>query len=256
MENMEGKAAIITGSSRGVGAAVARKLAEQGCGVVINYSQSKQQAEESAAACRAAGVEPLLCQADVSKNEECERMVSMTMEKWGRIDTLVNNAGTTKFCSHRDLDGLDKDDFLKIYGVNVVGPYQLTRAAVPHMKAQGKGSIVNVASTSALNGMGSSIAYAASKGALVTMTLSLARVLGPEIRVNAVCPGFIQGEWLKQGLGDEMYEATKTVVEQSSSLGVTATPDTVAEAILYFVSGAAITTGETLVLDGGYHLRL
>jgi 3-oxoacyl-[acyl-carrier protein] reductase len=137
----------------------------------------------------------------------------------------------------------------------VVGPYQLTRAAVPHMRAQGKGSIVNVASTAALNGMGSSIAYAASKGALVTMTLSLARVLGPEIRVNAVCPGFIKGEWLKNGLGDEMYEATKTVVERSSALGVTATPDIVAEAIIYLVSGAAITTGETLILDGGYHLR-
>ncbi|MBW1849768.1 MAG: SDR family oxidoreductase, partial [Deltaproteobacteria bacterium] len=162
--------------------------------------------------------------------------------------------GTTKFCNHHNLDGLTHEDFTRIYGVNVIGPYQMTRAIAPHMKKTGNGAIVNVASTAALTGIGSSIAYAASKGALVTMTLSLARVLGPEIRVNAVCPGFIQSRWLMEGHGKENYEMIKKYVEDGSPLGATATPEIVAEAILYFISGASITTGETLIIDGGFHL--
>ncbi|MBW1836579.1 MAG: SDR family oxidoreductase [Deltaproteobacteria bacterium] len=254
MNNLKGKVAIVTGSSRGVGASTAVKLAETGCNVVINYTTSETEAKKTMAACEAAGAETLLCRADVSKDEDCRRMVAEAMGKWNRIDALVNNAGTTKFCDHNDLDGLEKEDFLHIYAVNVIGPYQMIRAAVPHMKKSGRGSVVNVASIAAITGIGSSIAYAASKGALVTMTLSLARVLGPEIRVNAVCPGFIQGRWLKEGLGDEFYEAIKTHLEGSAPLGVTATAETVADAILYFLWGAEIITGETLILDGGNHL--
>jgi 3-oxoacyl-[acyl-carrier protein] reductase len=182
-------------------------------------------------------------------------MVAGALEKWGRIDALVNNAGISKFCEHHKLEGLDKEDFLRIYSVNVVGPYQMIRAVAPHMKKAGRGAIVNVASTAAITGIGSSIAYAASKGALVTMTLSLARALGPEIRLNAVCPGFTQSRWLKEGWGEEWYKTTKDYLEQQSPLGVTATPETVADAIIYFIAGAGIITGETLILDGGFHLN-
>jgi 3-oxoacyl-[acyl-carrier protein] reductase len=255
MESLAGKAAIVTGSATGIGAATARKLAEKGCNVVINYTRSETEAGETIAACEACGVETILCRADVSVDQDCRRMVDEAIEKWGEIDALVNNAGTSKFVDHRDLEGLDKEDFLRIYSVNVVGPYQMVRAVAPHMQTAGKGAIVNVASTAAITGIGSSIAYAASKGALVTMTLSLARNLGPEIRINSVCPGFVQGRWLKGGLGPERYEATREYLEDQAPLGVTATPETVADAILYFIAGAGITTGETLILDGGFHLN-
>jgi 3-oxoacyl-[acyl-carrier protein] reductase len=254
MDKLDGKVAIITGSGTGVGAATALLLAEKGCHVVINYSKSEKQAKNTAAACEAKGVEVLLCKADVSKDKDCQRMTAATMDKWNRIDALVNNAGITKFCNHNDLDGLTSEDFTRIYGVNVIGPYQMSRAVALHMKKNSGAAIVNVASTAALTGIGSSIAYAASKGALVTMTLSLARVLGPEIRVNAVCPGFIQSSWLMDGFGKETYEKIKKHHEDASPLGKTATPEIVAKAILYFISGASLTTGETLIVDGGFHL--
>ncbi|MCK9273595.1 MAG: glucose 1-dehydrogenase [Syntrophales bacterium] len=253
--DISGKTAIVTGSARGVGAATAKLLAEKGCNVVINYSKSDEQARESEEICRRCGVETLLCRADVADDTDCRRMVDETLGKWGRLDILINNAGTTKFCAHSDLDGLSKDDFLRIYGVNVVGTYQMVRAAAPHMKRKGKGSVVNVASVAGITGIGSSIAYAASKGALITMTLSLARILGPEIRVNAVCPGFIQGSWLREGMGVEIYEKLKLDLEAAAPLHMTATPQTVAESIVHFAAGMPLVTGETLILDGGFHLN-
>ena len=245
---------IVTGSSSGVGAACARHLAELGCNVVVNYSSNADGAESVAAACREFGVETEAIRADVSVDEDCRALVAAAESRWGRLDGLVNNAGTTKFCAHENLDGLSGQDFLDIYSVNLVGPYQMTRAAAPLMRRGGRGSIVNVASVAGVMGIGSSIAYATSKGALITLGLSLARVLGPEIRVNTVCPGFIQGEWLAQGLGADTYERVKSFLENNVPLRQTATADTVAEAILYFLSGAGIVTGETLILDGGHHL--
>ncbi|WP_220347969.1 SDR family NAD(P)-dependent oxidoreductase [Alkalilimnicola ehrlichii] len=205
--NIRGGVSIVTGSSSGVGAALALKLADLGSNVVINYSRSEAAALEVAKQCEAKGVETLVVKANVAEDTACREMADAAMEKWGRIDALVNNAGTTKFVDHRDLDGLDAQDFQDIYAVNVIGAYQMTRAVVPHMRTTGRGSIVNVASIAAVTGVGSCVAYTASKGALVTMTLSHARALGPEVRVNAVCPGFIAGEWLKQGLGEETYNA-------------------------------------------------
>ena len=254
MNNYKGNVAIVTGSSSGVGSATAVLLAENGFNVVVNYSRNEAGAQKTADACEAAGAEAIICKADVSEDAECCGMVDAAVEKWGRVDALVNNAGTTKFNPHDNLAGLDKEDFFRIYGVNVVGPYQMVRAVEPHMKKVGKGAVVNVASTAGVTGVGSSVAYTASKGALVTMTLSLARVLGPEIRVNAVCPGFIQGDWLRRGLGDEAYEASKERSIQSAPLKLTSTPETIAEVILYFICGAGIITGETLILDGGRHL--
>jgi 3-oxoacyl-[acyl-carrier protein] reductase len=254
MDLQEG-VAIVTGSSSGVGAATARQLAERGAHVVINYMSNEDGARETQQACEAFGVETVIVRANVADDADCRRLAAAAEERWGRIDALVNNAGTTKFCAHHDLEGLDSKDFTNIYGVNVVGPYQMTRAVAPAMKRGGRGSIVNVASIAGVTGIGSSIAYAASKGALVTMGLSLARVLGPEIRVNTVCPGFIQGDWLEQGMGAETYARTKAYLEESTPLRLTTTPDTIAEAILYFLGGADVVTGETLILDGGHHLN-
>jgi len=253
--DVEGGVAIVTGSSSGVGAACARQLAEKGCHVVINYASNADGAARTREACEAFGVETEVVQADVSKDDDCRRLAGVAVERWGRIDALVNNAGTTKFCDHADLDGLSREDFENIYAVNTVGPYQMTRAVVPAMKQGGRGAIVNVASIAGVMGVGSSVAYVASKGALISMSLSLARVLGPEIRVNTICPGFIQGDWLEAGMGAERYRATQAFLEQTTPLRLTTTPDTIAEGILYFICGADVITGETLIMDGGQHLN-
>jgi 3-oxoacyl-[acyl-carrier protein] reductase len=248
------KVAIVTGSSSGVGAATARALAAKGWCVTINYSRSADAAKQVAEDCRELGGDTLLVQANVSEDHDCRRLVQETLDRWGRLDALVNNAGTTKFCNHANLAGLDKQDFLDIYAVNTVGPFQMTRAAEQALRASGNGAVVNVASIAGLQGVGSSIAYAASKGALITMTKSLARVMGPEVRVNAVCPGFIQGEWLRQGLGGDVYDARKQALEKQSPLRLTCTAEQVAEGIVFFIEGPRVTTGETMILDGGAHL--
>ena len=252
--DLEGGVAIVTGSSSGVGAATARQLAEKGCHVVINYAHNEAGARATRSACEAFGVETEVVKADVADDADCRRLAQAAEDRWGRIDALVNNAGTTKFCSHDDLEGLTGEDFHRIYGVNTVGAYQMVRAVAPAMRRGGRGSIVNVASIAGVMGVGSSIAYAASKGAMITLGLSLARALGPEIRVNTVCPGFIQGDWLEQGMGAENYARTKAFLEQNTPLKLTTTPDTVAEVIVYFLTGASVVTGETLLLDGGHHL--
>lgn len=254
MTKLDKGVAIVTGSSSGVGAATVRMLAGKGCRVVVNYSSSEAAAREVAAECEALGVDVLLCQADVSVDEDCRRMVDAAVARWGRLDALVNNAGTTTFMDHRNLAGLDRDDFFRIYGVNVVGPYQMTRAAEQALRASGDAAIVNVSSIAGVRGVGSSIAYAASKGALITMTKSLARVLGPEIRVNAVCPGFIEGKWLEQGLGAERYEAVRQASASRAPLARNCTPELVAESILSFIEANSIVTGESVILDGGAHL--
>ncbi len=252
--DMQNGVAIITGASSGIGATCARQLAEKGSHVVINYSRNEEGARHTQQACEAYGVETLVVKANVVDDDECRAMVNTALDKWGRLDALINNAGTTKCNPHQNLEGLSKQDFIDIYAVNTVGPYQMIRAVVEAMKMGGRGSVVNVASVAGITGVGGSIAYAASKGALITMTLSLARVLGPEIRVNCICPGFVQGGCLERGLNSDNYRVTKERTESVAPLKLSATPDTIAEGILYFVCGADIVTGETLIMDGGAHL--
>lgn len=255
MNNLRGKSAIVTGSSSGVGAATAKLLASLGCNVLVNYNSNQAGGEAVAEECRTAGVDTLVFGGSVADDTVCVAMIEKARERWGRIDILVNNAGTTRFVAHADLDGLDAEDFQQIYGVNLIGPYQMIRAVRSVMELQEEGgNVINVASTAGIDGIGSSVAYAASKGALVTMGLSLARALGPKIRVNTVCPGFIQGEWLRKGLGDKAYEATLNQQLENTPLRRTATAETVAEAILQFISGSPAITGQTLIVDGGLHL--
>ena len=252
--DIEGAVFIITGSATGLGAAVARRLSSKGGKVVINYTKSEAEAKATVDACRSLGGEALLCRADVSDDADCRRMASETMERFGRIDGLVNNAAQSKIAAHADLEALTADDFNRIFGVNVVGPYQMVRAVAPHMKRQGKGAIVNISSGSAFSGSGSSIAYAASKGALNTMTLSLARALAPEIRVNAVCPGVMQTRWWREGLGEDRYQAFIDNYAENSPLKAAGDPEIVADPVVWLLEGAEHVTGETIMVDSGSHL--
>ena len=203
-DNLKDKVAIVTGSASGIGAAVALRLARRGAKIVVNYNKSETEAEASAKATREAGGEVLVVQGNVAEDSDCRKLASAAMDAWGRIDILVNNAGTTKFASHADLAALTAQDFQSIYAVNVIGPFQMVRACVPALKASGEGSVVNISSIAGIAGIGSSIAYAASKGALNTLTLSLARALAPEIRVNAVCPGFVATPWFSGRFGPDI----------------------------------------------------
>ena len=251
---MKEKVAIVTGSATGVGAATAVLLAEKGCNVVINYTRSKEEAMATAQLIEQHNVECIVFKADVSNDDECKSMVEAAIKKWGKIDYLVNNAGKTKFNPFENLDGLSGDDFLDIYSVNVVGPYQMIKAVVPYMKQQGGGAIVNDSSLAGINGVGSSIAYVTSKAALNIMTKSLAHVLGPEIRINAVAPGPIQTRWLKGGMGDEAYSALIEQAENELPLKQVATAEDVAETLVWFLEGAKLITGEVLIVDSGAHL--
>lgn len=250
---LRGAVAIVTGSSSGVGAATARMLAEKGARVLVNCAHDVAAGERVVAECEALGAEAALCQADVSSDADCRRMAETAFKQWRRIDVLVNSAGTTKSVSHYNLEGLSSDDFIRIFSVNTLGPFQMARAVAPDMKARGDGAIVNVSSTAGLRGTGSSIAYGVSKAGLNTLTQSLARVLAPEIRVNAICPGFIQGRWVKNALGDA-YEEHKAHWETTSPLRKAATPDEVAATILWLVESAVLITGQTIVADAGMTL--
>jgi 3-oxoacyl-[acyl-carrier protein] reductase len=221
---------------------------------VINYTKSEAEAKETLQACEAAGGEAILVQADVSQDADCIRLAKAAVDRWGRIDNLINNAGTTKFVPPGELDGLTPEDFQKIFSVNVTGIFLMTRACVPAMRKAGRGAVVNISSVASILGSGSSIAYAASKGAVNTLTKALARSLGPEIRVNAVLPGFIEGRWLLQGYGQQTYDNLKRRYQTTTPLGKTATPDDVAEACVWLLEGGPLTTGELISVDSGMHM--
>lgn len=249
----ERKVALITGSGTGVGAATALLLAERGYNIVINYSRSETEAKASQAACQNAGADTLLMQGDVANDAECKALTQATIDRWGRIDALVNNAGISTFTGAANWDVLDMDTFSRIYAVNTVGAFQMVRACAPHLKLQ-KGSVVNVSSIAGSLGIGSSVPYIASKGALNSMTLYLARALAPDIRVNAVCPGLITSRWFVEGLGQEGFDKVKAITESIAPLERASTPEDVAEAIVWLTTGARTMTGELLLLDGGVHL--
>ncbi len=249
----ERKVAIVTGSATGVGAATVLLLARRGYSVLINYSKSEREAQESQAACEQAGADTLLVRADIADDHDCRRMAEAALARWGRIDGLVNNAGVTSFAGAANWDALDAPTFQKILGVNVIGAFQMVRACVPHLKAV-NGSIVNISSVAGSLGVGSSVAYIASKGAINSLTLHLARALAPQIRVNAVCPGLITTRWFVDGVGREQYERLKAQYEQSTPLGRACTAEDVAEAVVWLLDGARTVTGELVLLDSGMHL--
>ena len=252
--DLRGKVAVVTGGGTGIGEAVSHQLATAGAAVAVNYSRSRDEAEATAVRCRELGADAAALAADVGDDADCRRLAAETLERFGRIDILVNNAGKTKFADHGDLEALSADDFLDIYRVNVVGAYQMIRACAPQLKAN-RGAVVNVASIAGVHGIGSSSAYAASKGALITLSKSLARALAPEIRVNAVCPGYVGTRWFRDRMGEEAFQRLNASIERSTPLAHAGTAEDVAGAILFFCSDASLlTTGETLLLDAGLHL--
>lgn len=256
-QRLKGKVAIVTGSASGIGAAVALGLAKRGADVLVNYSKNETDAKAVADQIVSGGGRALCVQGDVAKDDDCRKLADTAMKAWGRVDILVNNAGTTKFATHSDLDALSADDWHRIYGVNVVGPFQMMRACVASLKEHGEGAVVNVSSIAGLAGNGSSIAYAASKGALNTLTISFARAFAPEIRVNAVCPGFVATPWFAGRLGAEKAEHAATQQAANNPLQRVAHAEDIAESILFLAGpGARHITGELLTIDDGMHLQL
>jgi 3-oxoacyl-[acyl-carrier protein] reductase len=250
MIDLRGKAAVVTGSSSGIGAATALELARQGCDVVVHYNRSRDDAEAVAAAVRAAGTKCVVVAGNIADDADCRRIVGTAVEVFGRLDILVNSAGTTKFIKHSALEEVTDDVWRTIMDVNVKGPFQCIRAAREPMTRTGGGQVVNIASIAGIKATGSSVPYAASKAALINMTISLARALAPAIRVNGVAPGFIAGRWLKEGLG-EHYESVLARTEKKLPTGRVSTPEDIADAVLGLLMGSQNVTGQVLVVDGG-----
>lgn len=251
---MSAKVCVVTGSSSGIGAATARLYAAAGWNVVVNYSRSSAPAEAVAAECRALGAQALVVRADVALDADCRALAVQVEALWGRVDVLVNNAGTTKFANMKDLDAIQADDFQRLYAVNVVGAYQMTRALVPLLRRYPVTGVVNVSSIASMLGTGSSLAYMASKGALNALTAGLARSLGPLIRVNAIAPGLVETPWMQDGLGPARYEATVKAYKGKAVLDAVISAEDVAQTAWYLGAHAAKTTGEVLLVDAGLRL--
>jgi len=254
--NGEPRGAIVTGASSGIGAAVAVELARRGVDVLVNYVQNRTAAEAIAASCRTHGVRAEVAQGDVAADADCRAVAAAALAAFGRIDYLVNNAGVSKFVAHAKLDGLDAVDFARIFAVNVTGAFQMIRAALPALTASGHGAVVNVASIAGTCGIGSSVAYAASKAALLNMTVTLARALAPAVRVNAVAPGFVDTPWHVAGMGEERYRKAIAHVTEGTPLQAVTQPADVAEPIVWLLERAGHVTGETMHVDAGLHLRM
>ncbi|MER8989656.1 SDR family oxidoreductase [Mesorhizobium sp. M0843] len=253
------KVAIVTGSATGVGAACAVDLAARGWNITINYTRSKDDAEETCAKVKAQGVKAIVVQADVGHDADCRKLAVETLSEWGRIDGLINNAAITKFQKANDLEDVTPEDFDRIFRVNTTGAFMMSRAVFPAMKRlweenKERGAIVNVSTNATLTGNGSSLPYVLSKGALNTLTPMLARWLSPAVRVNTICPGFIQTRWMLNGIGEIAYNKMKKDEEQLTPLRQAGTPEHMSEAALFLLTEASNITGQTIVVDAGDHL--
>lgn len=247
--------ALITGGGTGVGAATARMLAGRGYAVGLNYSRSAAAAEATAEECRRLGGDAIAIKGDVASDKDCRRMVATVTKTFGDLDLLVNSAGITQITKFSDLGLQNAEDLMRVYSVNVVGAYQMARAAHPHLKASGRGSIVNISSVAGQTGSGSSVAYALSKGALNTLTLTLARLLAPEVRVNAILPGMIDTNWFTgNGVDEDAFDLMKQRFSDASALGTIATAEDIAAAVVHIGVEAAKVTGQFLAVDAGFLL--
>ena len=244
MGRLDNQVALITGGGTGIGRATALLFAREGADVAVNYSRSKDDAEATATDIRNLGRKGIAVQADVSDDTAVRRMVDRVVDELGRLDILVNNAGITRFVPLTDLEGLTDEDWDRIIAVNLKGTFYCSRAAIPKMKANGGGQIVNTASIAGLIGQGSSIAYCASKAAVICLTQSLAVTQAPDIRVNAVSPGIVDTRWVA---GQEEFLAMN---REATPLKRVSTPDDVADTIFGLVSSGMVT-GQNLVVDGG-----
>ncbi|SEN50359.1 SDR family NAD(P)-dependent oxidoreductase [Lihuaxuella thermophila] len=241
---LEGKVALITGAGTGIGRAIALRLAREGVRIVINYSRSQKEALETQKEIDACGIQSLLVQADVADDAEVRRMVQEAVNQFGRLDILVNNAGVTNFVAHDDLEGLKDEYWDRVMNVNVKGVFHCCRAAAAELKKQ-RGCIINITSIAGMTGLGSSIAYAASKAAAISVTKSLARVLAPEVRVNGIAPGVVRTRWV------EGHEDHVERLGSGTPLGRVATPEDIAEVAFSLIAHSHFVTGQNIVVDGG-----
>ena len=251
--DLAGRVAIVTGGGTGIGRATALRLARSGVkAVVVNYSRSAGAAEAAAEEARALGVEAIAHHADIADESQVKQMVASTVDRFGRLDVLVNNAATTRFIAHPDLDALTDEVWNEILGVNLKGTFFCCRAAAPALKAAG-GAIVNIASIAAHRASGSSIAYAVSKAGVVQLTRALAIALAPEVRVNSVSPGLVSTQWFSRSFGEDAAAAQEEAFARTTPLRRIATPDDVARAVIALLENDLIT-GQDLVIDGGKNI--
>lgn len=236
---------LVTGSSSGIGRACAERFAAQGARVVVNSVRSVAEGEAFAASLPDAAY----VQGDVAREDDAKKLVAFTLERYGRLDTLVNNAGTTEFIPHHDLDAATDDVWRRILDTNLMGAWYMSRISVPALR-ETRGSIVNVSSIAGIIAGGSSLPYAVSKAALNHLTRLLAAALGPDVRVNAVAPGLIETPWVQNAT----WDAVRTMVEQRAPLGRVGTPEDVAE-VVTALAHASYVTGQVVVADGGVTVR-
>ena len=247
MTQLKRKVALVTGGGTGIGRAISIALADLSIDVAVNYSRSQQEALDTVAAIEKNGGKAVVVQANVAKDAEVRTMVQTVVEQFGQLDYLVNCAGTTVYVDMPDLEGLKPEYWDEIMDVNVKGLFSVCRAAAPHLKKT-HGSIVNITSVAGVTGMGSSIAYAASKAAAISVTKSLARVLAPEVRVNSVAPGIVLTRWV------EGREAHVKKLGEHTPLGRCCSAEDVADVAVPLLVNATMMTGQTVVVDGGAFL--
>jgi 3-oxoacyl-[acyl-carrier protein] reductase len=252
--DVSNKVVIVTGASSGVGSELAVKLAQLGAKVVVNYARSAEGAQQTVDRVAEVGGQAISVQADVRDNGQCVALVEAAIREYGQLDILVNNAGTTTHLDHKALDQLSDDIWQTTLGTNLMGPFYMSRAALPELIKQGGGEIVMTSSIAGLTSNGSSIAYCASKAALNSLTRTLAKSVGEHnVRVNAICPGLIDGSWASEGWG-ETWEDVKTFIKGATPLGAITRPADVADAIVSVITGSDMMTGQLITLDGGYTL--
>lgn len=248
--DLDGKVAIVTGGGTGIGRAVSIRLAKAGArAVVVNYSRSEDDAQATAGELGSFGSEALVHRADVSNERAVKAMVAATTERYGRLDVLVNNAGTTHVIPHPDLDALTEQVWDDILSVNLKGTFYCCRAAASELR-KAKGAIVNIASIAGYRATGTSIAYAVSKAGMLQLTRALSLALAPDVRVNSVSPGLVSTRWFRGRMGDEAADAQEASFAATTPLRTIANPDQVAQAVMAFIENDAIT-GQDIVVDGG-----
>ncbi len=245
------RVALVTGAATGIGRSAAVALARAGYDVAINYSRSEAEAKETARQAAQAGTATVLCRADVSDEAAVRAMLGTVEATFGRLDVLINNAGTTTHVPPKDFEGLTLEEWDRIFAVNVRGIFQVTRASLPLLRKSSDPCIINTASIVGLRPGPQPLPYAASKAAVVNLTKTLALNLGPQIRVNAVAPGWMEGDWMKRMLRDR-YDDLMSRRARVTPLGRVVTADDVAETMLSLVQSNHFVTGEVIVIDGGF----
>lgn len=246
-ENLNGKIALITGASNGIGRATARLLADKGATVVVGYHSGRERAEEVCVSLPNSG--HFIFQIDINKPASVRETASEIRRRFGKLDILINSAGMTQPIPHADLETLDEEVFNRFLHLNAGGPFSMIRHHMPLLKASGQSVVINVSSISAFTGSGSNIAYCAAKGALDTMTKSFARTFGPEVRFLCVSPAAVATDFVA---GRDRHALEKGAI--STPLKTVVEPEDIAEAILGCITHLRMSTGTNIIVDGGRHL--